>query len=241
MTDPGMLARRRRSGPEIALRPIRPGDLDRVLAIERRVADRGWSRGIFETEIADHRTRCYLAAWSRTPDSATIVGYGGIQVLADEAHVTTLTVDPDRRRRGIASRLLAELLREARAHGAVSATLEVRIDNHPAQRLYATFGFRPVGIRPRYYQGTVDALIMWAHDVGGAEFGRMLRTRDPRATGPRAPVDRAAARRATAARTGASRGGDPWATTQPLDRDECASRSLVPRDAWRTDSAGQGV
>jgi ribosomal-protein-alanine N-acetyltransferase len=54
--------------------------------------------------------------------------------------------------------------------------LEVRTDNVAAQRLYARLGFRPVGARPNYYDAATDALIMWAHDVGGADFGRLLRS-----------------------------------------------------------------
>ena len=113
-----------------------------------------------------------------------VVGYGGMQWQVDEAHITTLTVDGWAGRRGVGSRLLVELLREARARGAVSATLEVRTDNATARALYASFGFRPVGIRPRYYDGRDDALIMWAHDIGGADFGRLLRARADRGARP---------------------------------------------------------
>jgi ribosomal-protein-alanine N-acetyltransferase len=164
---------------DLVIVPLAVAHLDQVLAIEARVAPAGWPRGIFERELADHVSRCYLAAVHPTLHGPLVVGYAGMQVLVDEAHITTMAVAEQARRRGVATRLLVELLREARARGAASATLEVRVDNTAARALYADFGFRPVGLRPRYYDGAVDALIMWAHDVDGAEIGRLLRARDP--------------------------------------------------------------
>lgn len=188
---------------DVVLVPLAPAHLEQVLAIEARTVATGWSRGIFERELAEGRqptaegSRCYLAALlpageRAATDHGEVVGYAGMQLVVDEAHITTMTVRPDLRRRGIAGRLLVELLREARARGVTAATLEVRVDNTAARGLYAGFGFRPVGLRPRYYDASVDALIMWAHDVGGADLGRVLRTRDPLAPGGRpATVGRA--------------------------------------------------
>jgi ribosomal-protein-alanine N-acetyltransferase len=164
---------------DLVIVPLAAAHLDQVLAIEARVASSGWSRGIFERELVEHASRCYLVAVRPTMHGPAVVGYAGMQVLVDEAHITTLTVAEQARRRGVATRLLVELLREARARGAAAATLEVRVDNRAARALYAGFGFRPVGVRPRYYDGRVDALVMWAHDLGGAELGRLLRARDP--------------------------------------------------------------
>jgi ribosomal-protein-alanine N-acetyltransferase len=161
---------------------LRPAHLDEVLLLERRVATPGWSRAVFERELASPDDRRYLAALVPSAGGSTVAGFGGVQVLTDEAHVTTLTVDPARRRQGIASRLLVALLRAARGLGATSATLEVRAGNRPAQRLYAGFGFRPVGIRPAYYDGE-DALIMWAHDVDGDAFAELLAERERRLDG----------------------------------------------------------
>lgn len=175
---------------DLVIVPLAVSHLDQVMAIEAQVATMGWSRGIFERELADHVSRCYLAAVHPTLHEPTVVGYAGMQVLVDEAHITTMAVAEQARRRGVATRLLVELLRDARARGAASATLEVRVDNTAARALYAGFGFRPVGLRPRYYDGTVDALIMWAHDVGSAEVGRLLRARDPvHGALPRRPDD----------------------------------------------------
>lgn len=169
----------------VVIVPLVAAHLEQVLEIEERTATTAWSRAIFERELAEHASRCYLAAVQPALRRPVVVGYGGMQLQVDEAHITTLTVDGWARRRGIGSRLLVELLREARARGAASATLEVRTDNAAARALYASFGFRPVGIRPRYYDGRDDALIMWAHDVGGADFGRLLRARADRGARPR--------------------------------------------------------
>ena len=156
--------------------PLRTEHLDAVLDIERQVSPAGWTRKIFLTELAYPDSRCYLVAQTETPSGLQVVAFAGMQLQTDEAHITTIAVDPAHRRRRLASRLLVELLHEARDRGACAATLEVRIHNTAAQRLYAGFGFRPVGVRPRYYEGRVDALIMWAHDIDGREYGHRLRT-----------------------------------------------------------------
>lgn len=162
---------------ELQLVPLDRDHLDEVLLLEQRVATPGWSRAVFERELAATGDRCYLAALVPAAGGRAVAGFGGIQVLTDEAHVTTLTVDPTRRRQGIASRLLLALLRAARDLGATAATLEVRAGNRAAQRLYAGFGFRPVGIRPGYYDGE-DALVMWAHDVDDDAYASLLAARE---------------------------------------------------------------
>jgi ribosomal-protein-alanine N-acetyltransferase len=151
--------------------PLRAEHLDAVLAIEFQSSPAGWNRNIFLAELERPESRCYLVV--ELPEHG-VVGFGGMQMLTDDAHITTIAVAPGHRRRKLATRLLIELLRAARAWGAHAATLEVRLHNTAAQRLYAGFGFRPVGVRPRYYEGSADALIMWAHDVDGTAFGNML-------------------------------------------------------------------
>jgi ribosomal-protein-alanine N-acetyltransferase len=90
-----------------------------------------------------------------------IVGFAGLWVMVDEAHVTTFAVDPRWRRRGVGERMLLALLDLSISRRAREATLEVRLSNFPARKLYEKYGFRPVGIRPRYYSDNgEDALIM---------------------------------------------------------------------------------
>jgi len=95
-----------------------------------------------------------------------IVGYAGEWIIMDEAHITTIAVDPVMHGRRFGERLLVALLQEARYRGARRATLEVRITNRVAQRLYEKYNFLTVAIRRKYYQDTdEDALVMWVNDL----------------------------------------------------------------------------
>jgi ribosomal-protein-alanine N-acetyltransferase len=106
-------------------------------------------------------------------------------VMVGEAHITTVAVHPEHHRRKVATRLMVSLLRSAREMGAHAATLEVRVANRGAQRLYAGFGFGPVGVRPGYYAETgEDALIMWAHDVQTEAFAERISEQERRLDRP---------------------------------------------------------
>jgi [ribosomal protein S18]-alanine N-acetyltransferase len=104
-----------------------------------------------------------------------VVGYAGVMLTGEDAHITTIAVDPARHRQRIGTRLLLVLAREAIARGARNLTLEVRLSNHGAQDLYRRFGFGPVGVRKNYYQETnEDALVMWVHEVDTADYAALL-------------------------------------------------------------------
>jgi ribosomal-protein-alanine N-acetyltransferase len=107
---------------------------------------------------------------------STVVGYGGLMLVTEDGHVTTLAVDPAWVRQGLGTRLLHVLATAAIDRGAKNLTLEVRAGNHPAQELYRAFGFAPAGIRKGYYVETnEDAIIMWANDVDGPAYRERLR------------------------------------------------------------------
>ena len=111
----------------------------------------------FRQELETNRLARYLVVRS----GERVVAYGGIWLMVGEAHVTTFAVSPSWRRRGIGSLLLLALADVALEMGARELTLEVRLGNLAARELYGRFGFRPVGIRPRYYSDNgEDALIM---------------------------------------------------------------------------------
>jgi ribosomal-protein-alanine N-acetyltransferase len=93
----------------------------------------------------------------------------------DECHITNIAVCPEYREQGLGSRLLHRFLSIARERGMRRATLEVRIGNAPAQNLYKKFGFRPMGVRKRYYDDGEDALIMWLDDLDTPEYGAFLK------------------------------------------------------------------
>ena len=133
-----------------------------VMAIERLVYPRPWSPNLFIAEMTEVSNRCYLVARL----DKEVVGYGGLICYGEEAHVTNIAVDPERQRNKIGTRLLHDLLLAAVELGAEAVSLEVRVSNWGAQRLYGRFGFRPVGVRKNYYQEVnEDALIMWVDGV----------------------------------------------------------------------------
>ena len=147
------------SGVELVLlvRPMRVDDLAAVQHIERSSFTTPWPAQAYRQEIEGNRLAQYLVALI----GDEVVAYGGIWLMVDEAHVTTFAVSPRYRRRKIGERLLLALLDLAVDRHAREATLEVRLSNLPARRLYEKYGFRPVGIRPRYYSdNNEDALIM---------------------------------------------------------------------------------
>jgi ribosomal-protein-alanine N-acetyltransferase len=132
-------------------------DLAAVHVIERVSFTTPWPPHAYRSEIESNRLASYLVARA----AGQVVGYGGVWLMVDEAHITTFAVHPGWRRRGIGDRLLLALLDVAVRRGAREATLEVRLSNLPARRLYEKFGFRPGGLRPRYYtDDNEDALIM---------------------------------------------------------------------------------
>jgi ribosomal-protein-alanine N-acetyltransferase len=152
-----------------AIRPMTLEDLVEVVALESASQPRPWSEGVFRDELAaDNRT--YLVA----TDDGDIVGFGGIMVVGEEAHVTNLLVDVERRGRGMGRTLMVALIEAAVAGGARHLTLEVRKENNAARALYSRLGLAPVGVRPRYY-GDDDALILWAHDIDKAEYLESLK------------------------------------------------------------------
>lgn len=159
------------SADQLEVVRMRRRHLKGVMAIERQVYPRPWSPNLFISELGELRNRTYLVARL----DKEVVGYGGIMSYGDEAHVTTIAVDPDHHRQKIGTRLLYDLVKEAIRMGAQAVSLEVRVSNWGAQRLYARFGFRPVGVRKNYYQETgEDALIMWADDIRTSEYGQRL-------------------------------------------------------------------
>ena len=146
----------------LTIRPITGGDLDAVVAIEASTYEQPWSAAVWADELSQE-TRTYLVA----DLDGEVAGYAGIMVVGVDAHVTTVVSNGEVPRLG--SRLMLELVREAIKAGAEHLTLEVRTSNTRAQELYRRFGLAPVGVRKHYYRGD-DALIMWAHDITGAEY-----------------------------------------------------------------------
>jgi len=152
----------------VKIRPMVRDDLEVVSRLEADIYPQPWSDAVFAEELG-REGRVYLAA----DDDGDIVGYAGLMMVEDEAHVTTVAVTPSARKRGVGKRLMLALVEAALAAGARHLTLEVRVSNSPARDLYQRFGFAPVGLRKNYYRDE-DALIMWAIDIDGPSYGGRL-------------------------------------------------------------------
>lgn len=149
----------------IRLGPMRWWQIADLTPIEAELFGReAWSEAMFWSELAAP-TRCYrLALDDAHPDASGdpgIVGYGGLCVYTDEAYIQTLGVRTRWQGSGVGTRLLEDMLGEAKRRGARTVALEVRADNPGAQRLYARHGFEATGLRRAYYQpSNVDAVVM---------------------------------------------------------------------------------
>lgn len=142
--------------------PMEPEHLDAVMAIENVSFLTPWKREAFLFEILLNETADYVVALHR----GQVVGYGGMWLVLDEAHITNIAVHPAFRGRGIGRRILRELIKRAALRGATKMTLEVRPSNLIARKLYQDLGFKEKGVRKRYYQDNhEDAIIMWLEDL----------------------------------------------------------------------------
>jgi ribosomal-protein-alanine N-acetyltransferase len=165
--------RRRRGGRKLlTLSSMVLEDLDEIMELEAEAFSSPWTRGMYLHEIRKQEG-CYLVARR----DGLLVGYGGMLLILDEAHVMTLAVRKDQRRRGLGSRILLELIDASEKMGARFFTLEVRKSNYEAIEMYSKFGFQIMGERKNYYLDNLEhALIMWTEDITTAEYRGLLET-----------------------------------------------------------------
>jgi ribosomal-protein-alanine N-acetyltransferase len=148
----------------ILFRRLRLRDLGAIEQIERRSYPTPWSRSMFAGELAKPSSIC-LGAWDE--DRGRLIGYLIISRYVDAWHVMNIAVDPPYRRRGIATMMMEELFELTAGDGRRGYTLEVRVSNQGAIKLYERLGFRGRGVRRGYYtDNREDALIMWKDPVG---------------------------------------------------------------------------
>lgn len=144
----------------IGFRRLTYADLPAVLSIERRSFPAPWSLAMFVLEVSKPSGVCLAAV-----AGDEIIGYLVCSRYADVFHLMNVAVDPERRRLGIAERMIGRLLAEAGAEERY--TLEVRVSNHAAITMYEKLGFRRAGRRRRYYSDNgEDAMIMWLGEPG---------------------------------------------------------------------------
>jgi ribosomal-protein-alanine N-acetyltransferase len=138
-------------------------DLPRVREIEEEAFAVPWPKDAYRAELEENQVACYIVA---RDDADDVVGFAGMWIIFDEAHVTTIAVARSRRGEHIGERVLLALIDRALARGARWMTLEVRPSNTVALALYHKFGFREVALRKRYYSDNgEDAAVMWSGNL----------------------------------------------------------------------------
>ena len=146
-------------------------DITAVLRIEALSFASSWPQNAFVNEIRDNKLAHYFVGRL----AGRIVAYGGIWVILEDSHVTTIAVHPTLRGKKLGEELLLHLLREAVGNGASWITLEVRESNDVAQKLYRKYGFTVVSTRRGYYSdNNENALVMWAGNLKGPLYGARL-------------------------------------------------------------------
>lgn len=141
----------------LRIAPLTTAHLDEIVAIERRCFTDPWSRNLFWSEMEIGGGTYSRGAFL----DGALVGYLFAVLVVDEAHLGNLAVDPGYRRRGVAQRLLDDLLRAGLRAGARRVTLEVRESNLGARKFYERNGFLDVAVRKSYYRNPKeDAIVM---------------------------------------------------------------------------------
>ncbi|HET9050069.1 MAG TPA: ribosomal protein S18-alanine N-acetyltransferase [Candidatus Dormibacteraeota bacterium] len=157
--------------PRAAVDAMREEDIPFVQAIEREIFLTPWPRNAYHRELSQNRQASYIVL--RQDDG--IVGYGGLWKVGDEAHVTTIGVRRADHGRGYGRALFAALILRSFALRARWITLEVRVTNEHAIRLYEAFGFKCIGRRRAYYtDNSEDAVIMWSDSIHAPRFKQNL-------------------------------------------------------------------
>ena len=140
--------------------PMTEEHIEQVLQVEEACFSIPWTREDFQREMRENKMAIYRIAML----DDKIVGYAGMWHVVTEGHITNVAVLEQYRRRGVAKALMEEVINIAQQKQMIGITLEVRISNIAAQKLYTKYGFRPEGFRKNYYQDTKeDAVIMWKY------------------------------------------------------------------------------
>ena len=161
-----------REFPPLAIAPMVDADVRDVLRIEQQSFSTTWPANAFYQELHDNKLAHYFAGKT----GSEVVAYGGIWVILEDSHITTIAVRPECRGRKYGEVLLLHLLDEAIERGASWMTLEVRESNTVAQALYRKYGFTTVSTRKGYYSdNNENALVMWAGNLKSEIYKNRLR------------------------------------------------------------------
>ncbi|WP_338473138.1 ribosomal protein S18-alanine N-acetyltransferase [Niallia sp. XMNu-256] len=135
-------------------------DLDQIMVIEHESFTVPWSKEAFFNELTKNKHALYTVAVVEE----RVIGYCGVWLVLDEAHITNIAILPEYRGMKIGESLMRNVIETAIEYGAKMMTLEVRVSNHIGQSLYRKFGFQAGGLRKGYYSDNhEDALVMWVN------------------------------------------------------------------------------
>lgn len=141
------------------IRPMTLEDIPTILTIEEVSFPNPWTEASFTSELKDN----YLARYYCLEIEGKVVGYMGLWIIMGEAHITNIAIWPGYRGQGWGEYLLKGVMQQMYTAGIFRITLEVRVSNTSAQNLYRKLGFKPAGVRRKYYSDNQeDAIIMWA-------------------------------------------------------------------------------
>ena len=152
----------------VTIKKMTPEDVDGIMQIEAAAyGDHHWSKASFISEISNELA-FYYALYTQ---DGVLAGYAGCWHILEEAHITTIAIHPDYRRRKYGQALLSKVIKDCYADKIKYITLEVRVSNEAAISLYTKYGFSSFGTRKGYYQdNNEDALIMWTKNIFFDEF-----------------------------------------------------------------------
>ncbi|GAC1304786.1 MAG: ribosomal protein S18-alanine N-acetyltransferase [Vulcanimicrobiaceae bacterium] len=152
----------------MTISPMTQADIRAVMRIEALSFTTSWPPSAFASELSDNKLAYYFVGRVGDGPASEIVAYGGIWVILEDSHITTIAVHPDRRGNRYGEALLVHLLHEAIERGASWITLEARESNTVAQNLYKKYGFTVVSTRRAYYSDNGEnAVVMWAGHLRG--------------------------------------------------------------------------
>ena len=149
----------------ITIEPMTRADIPAVAELEAEIYPQPWAPRVFFDELSMENRR-YLVA---KDDAGLVLGYSGLLIVEEDAHITTIAVAPRSRGHHLGTKLMLDMVQAALDAGTRHLTLEVRVSNGTAQKLYDRFGFEPVGRRKNYYKDE-DALVMWATDIDTDDY-----------------------------------------------------------------------
>lgn len=157
---------------KLVIKPLSKEDVDRVSEIEAEAyGEHHWSKDSFYSEINNKVAKYYTAQL----EDGFVVGYIGTWHIVDEAHITTIATGKDYLRNKVAECLIVKSLQDCYNEFIKYITLEVRVSNIPAIKLYEKYGFKSLGTRKGYYQdNNEDALIMWTENIFSDEYKELF-------------------------------------------------------------------